>query len=204
VCIGVELQRLRNARGLKPSQLARLAGHHSVARLLSEVNIAGGSHSLISAAPGSSGGPGEQLPRRAARVALPARPAQVALTQRAKLLLSLRATALGHDSPQQDAGPESSEVGRPVRPCLHSSSVTHGYGVPLVVLLLWTQKLAFMKALWTACRKQRWQKWLQRWQQHYGARALAMAQQRLPTPCWVCLPPWPTQAAEQQLSTSPH
>ena len=157
----MELQRLRNARGLKPSQLARLAGHHSVARLLSEVNIAGGSHSLTSAAPGSSGAPGEQLPRRAARVALPARAAQVAraepgrlppaaacgggisqeallaaLTQRAKLLLSLRATVLGHDNSQQDVGPESSEVGPPVRSCLHSSPVTHGYDVPLVVLLL--------------------------------------------------------------------
>lgn len=156
----MELQRLRNARGLKPSQLARSAGHHSVARLLSEVNIAGGSHSLTSAALGSSGAPGEQLPRRAARAALPARAAQVAraelgrlpaaaasgggisqeallaaLTQRAKLLLSLRATALGHDSPQQDAGPENSEVEPPVRPCLHSISVAHGYDVPLNVLL---------------------------------------------------------------------
>ena len=160
MCIGMELQRLRNARGLKPSQLARSAGHHSVARLLSEVNIASGSHSLTSAALGSSGAPGEQLPRRAARAALPARAAQVAraelgrlpaaaapgggisqeallaaLTQRAKLLLSLRATALGHDSPQQDAGPENSEVGPPVRSCLHSSSVAHGYDVPLNVLL---------------------------------------------------------------------
>ena len=151
MCIGMELQRLRNARGLKPSQLARSAGHHSVARLLSEVNIAGGSHSLTSATLGSSGAPGEQLPRRAARAALPARAAQVAraelgrlpaaaasgggisqeallaaLTQRAKLLLSLRATALGHDSPQQDAGPVNSEVGPPVRSCLHSSSVAHG------------------------------------------------------------------------------
>ena len=37
---GVELHRVRNARGLKASQLARLAGHHSVARLLSEAQIA--------------------------------------------------------------------------------------------------------------------------------------------------------------------
>lgn len=36
----MELQRIRNARGLKASQLARLAGHHSVARLLSEAHIA--------------------------------------------------------------------------------------------------------------------------------------------------------------------
>ena len=36
---GMELQRIRNARGLKASQLARLAGHHSVARLLSEAHI---------------------------------------------------------------------------------------------------------------------------------------------------------------------
>ena len=36
----MELQRIRNARGLKPSQLARLAGHHSVARLLSEAHVA--------------------------------------------------------------------------------------------------------------------------------------------------------------------
>lgn len=35
----MELQRIRNNRGLKPSQLARLAGHHSVARLLSEAHI---------------------------------------------------------------------------------------------------------------------------------------------------------------------
>lgn len=39
-CAGMELQRIRNARGLKPSQLARLAGHHSVARLLSEAHVA--------------------------------------------------------------------------------------------------------------------------------------------------------------------
>jgi hypothetical protein len=36
---GMELQRIRNARGLKPSQLARLAGHHSVARMLSEAHL---------------------------------------------------------------------------------------------------------------------------------------------------------------------
>ncbi len=48
-CAGMELQRIRNARGLKPSQLARLAGHHSVARLLSEAHVApaqSGGHAL--------------------------------------------------------------------------------------------------------------------------------------------------------------
>ncbi len=32
---GMELRRIRNSRGLKPSQLARLGGHHSLALLLS-------------------------------------------------------------------------------------------------------------------------------------------------------------------------
>lgn len=32
---GLELRRIRNSRGLKPSQLARLAGHHGLALLLS-------------------------------------------------------------------------------------------------------------------------------------------------------------------------
>jgi len=71
----MELQRLRNARGLKPSQLARLAGHHSVARLLSEVNISGAHQHTTAAAPSSSGAPAAELPRRVARAGLPARTA---------------------------------------------------------------------------------------------------------------------------------
>lgn len=33
---GMELRRIRNFRGLKPSQLARMGGHPGLARLLSE------------------------------------------------------------------------------------------------------------------------------------------------------------------------
>ncbi len=125
----MELQRLRNARGLKPSQLARLAGHHSVARLLSEVNISSGPQPYASAATASSSAAPAELPRRAARAALPARqdPGRLpagspergsmsqdallaALTQRARLLLSLRATTLDPETKQLDSSGDSSEV----------------------------------------------------------------------------------------------
>ena len=126
----MELQRLRNARGLKPSQLARLAGHHTVARLLSEVNISSGPQPYASAATAASSSVvAAELPRRAARAALPARqdpgrlPASspergglsqeallAALTQRARLLLSLRATTLDPDRNQEDSSGDSSEV----------------------------------------------------------------------------------------------
>lgn len=137
--VGMELQRLRNARGLKPSQLARLAGHHAVARLLSEVNISTTPQTFLSAAPSSSGAPIE-LPRRIARAALPARaglptrqePTRLpagfperggvpqeallaALTQRARLLLSLRASSLSLDGGPQDTSSNGSEVRRPRR-----------------------------------------------------------------------------------------
>ena len=124
----MELQRLRNARGLKPSQLARLAGHHSVARLLSEVNIQTTPQPLTSSAAGvsTSAAPAEPL-RRVARAALPTRqePGRlsleqggisqeallVALVQRAKLLLSLRAASLSLEG----SPPESSAIGNEVR-----------------------------------------------------------------------------------------
>ena len=126
----MELQRLRNARGLKPSQLARLAGHHSVARLLSEVNISSGPQPYASgAAAASSSVAAAELPRRAGRAALPARqdPGRLpagsperggmsqeallaALTQRARLLLSLRATTLDPDRNQEEPSGDSSEV----------------------------------------------------------------------------------------------
>lgn len=42
VAAGLELRRIRNSCGLKPSQLARLAGHHSLALLLSSVRAQAG------------------------------------------------------------------------------------------------------------------------------------------------------------------
>ena len=125
----MELQRLRNARGLKPSQLARLAGHHSVARLLSEVNISSAPQPYASAAAASSSAAPAEVPRRAARAALPARqdlgrlPAGsperggmsqeallAALTQRARLLLSLRAATLDPDCKEEESSGDVSEV----------------------------------------------------------------------------------------------
>ena len=35
-CAGMELRKVRNMRGLKPSQVARMGGHHGLARLLSD------------------------------------------------------------------------------------------------------------------------------------------------------------------------
>lgn len=128
----MELQRLRNARGLKASQLARLAGHHSVARLLSEINIQTAPQPLASSAPAvsTSAAPAE-LPRRVARAALPMRqePGRLsseqgtvsqeallaALLQRAKLLLSLRAASLNLEGSQ----PEFNATGNEVRGFLH-------------------------------------------------------------------------------------
>jgi len=61
---GLELRRIRNSRGLKPSQLARLAGHHSLALLLSSSRAAAG---------GGEGGAGSGAARAASRAERAAR-----------------------------------------------------------------------------------------------------------------------------------
>jgi len=61
---GLELRRIRNSRGLKPSQLARLAGHHSLALLLSSSRAAAG---------GVEGGAGPGAARAASRAERAAR-----------------------------------------------------------------------------------------------------------------------------------
>ena len=68
---GLDLQRMRNARGLKASQLARLAGHHAVARMLSEAQVAASvaAHAtgLVGASPTSAHARAEGSGRRGAR-----------------------------------------------------------------------------------------------------------------------------------------
>jgi hypothetical protein len=63
---GLDLQRLRNARGLKASQLARLAGHHAVARLLSEAQVTASvaAHASSGSFPAAAGGSGRRGARR--------------------------------------------------------------------------------------------------------------------------------------------
>ncbi|KAK9901580.1 hypothetical protein WJX75_003093 [Coccomyxa subellipsoidea] len=125
---GMELQRIRNARGLKASQLARLAGHHSVARLLSEAHISpaalSGGHTFADTprqprrsahtrpeqqqAPpqqqrsrGGSAGPERHQVSQEAVIG--------AIVQRAKLLLSLRAVSLQTESGCHAPGDAASE-----------------------------------------------------------------------------------------------
>lgn len=88
---GMELRRVRNFRGLKPSQLARMGGHPGLARLLSEA---------------PTGRSSRRRHRRGAerhRHTMSPDALLAVLVQRAKLLMSLRSVSQGLDGSKPHA-----------------------------------------------------------------------------------------------------
>ncbi|KAK9802701.1 hypothetical protein WJX73_008750 [Symbiochloris irregularis] len=94
---GMELRRIRNFRGLKPSQLARMGGHPGLARLLSE------------GPPARSARRRHRRSLRRQRAAMSPDALLAVLVQRAKLLMSLRAVSEAQDDIKPSAEGSASD-----------------------------------------------------------------------------------------------